>query len=244
MVRFDGVSLSYPVSWENREQTLKSTLSKTGLRKKKHGTRTVLDNISLEVKEGERLGVLGINGAGKSTLLRMIARLIPPSTGTLHLGGSSMILNNFNGGFNPEYTGVQNIELTSLLHGRSRKETENHVPGIAEFADIGNQIFEPVKTYSTGMRMRLAFAIAKSLPFDILLVDEVLAVGDGGFQKKCLDWIESIDWTKKAFIFVSHDLEMVNRLTDNCIWISDGGIASSGDTPGMTYYYRKWLYHE
>jgi len=244
MIRMQNVTLSYPTHWENRDETLKAALSRRRFRPRVHATRQVLDNITLQLTAGDRLGVLGINGAGKSTLLRIIGRLIPPTTGTVFLGGTSMILNSFNGGFQPEYSGVQNIELTSLLHGRSARATKDSLTEIAEFADIGEQIHEPVKTYSTGMRMRLAFAIARSLPFDILLVDEVLAVGDGGFQKKCLEWIESIDWTRKALVFVSHDLDMVKRLTENCIWISGGGIASHGDTPGMTYYYRKWLYHE
>ncbi len=244
LVEMRNVSLAYPTHWEDREVTLKATLSRRRFRRRGRGERTVLNDITLQLIAGQRLGVLGINGAGKSSLMRVIARLVPPTAGTLFLGGTAMILNSFDGGFHPEYTGIQNVELTSLLHGRAVRETRARLEAIAAFADIGRQIHEPVKTYSTGMRMRLAFAIAQSLPFDILLVDEVLAVGDGGFQQKCFEWFESVDWSRKALVFVSHDLDMVNRLTEVCVWVSDGGIVSHGETPGMTHYYRRWLYHE
>jgi len=244
LVLMENVSLSYPSHWEHRDVTLKAILSGRSFKQHTQKKRTVLDQISFQLKAGDRLGVLGINGAGKSSFLKVIGRLIPPSAGTLKLGGTSLILNNFNGGFHPEYSGIQNIELASLLHGRSVEETQKKIPEIEDFAEIGDQIHEPVKTYSTGMRMRLAFSIARSLPFDILLVDEVLAVGDGGFQQKCLNWIERIDWSRKALVFVSHDLEMVDQLTENCIWISEGTITSEGESAGMTYYYRQWLNHE
>ena len=112
---------------------------------------------------------------------------------------------------------------------------------IAAFADIGDYLSSPVRTYSDGMRSRLAFALAASLPFDVLLIDEVLAVGDGRFQQKCIEWLRSIDWTQKALVLVSHDLRLIEALTAQAIWLSDGRIASNGVSPGMVYSYKQWL---
>ena len=209
--------------------------------RERHGYHQVLRELSFTLGRGDRLGVLGINGSGKSSLLKLMARILPPMTGSVWIGGRVLPLISFGAGFPPDLTGEENAVLISLLHGRAPRETARAMDRIAGFADIGDYLSSPVRTYSDGMRSRLAFAIAASLPFDVLLIDEVLAVGDGRFQHKCIEWLHGIDWTQKALVLVSHDLNLIEALTTEAIWLSGGRIASRGASPGMVYAYKQWL---
>ena len=183
-----------------------------------------LRDISLEIGQGETLGIVGQNGAGKSTLLQIIAGTLTPTTGTVEVKGRISALLELGSGFNPEFTGRQNVFFNGRLLGLSHKEIEDRFDDIAKFADIGDFINQPVKTYSTGMFIRLAFAVAVSSDPDILIVDEALAVGDIYFQQKCFERIRKLQSSGTTLLFVSHDPTSVYKLCDSAILFESGNV--------------------
>ena len=201
-----------------------------------------LDGINLEVRQGESLGLVGENGAGKSTLLKIIAGVIRPTRGSVTRNGTIGALLELGSGFHPDYTGRENIFLSGALMGFSRSEMLERVDAIAEFADIGAFLDEPIRHYSSGMVVRLGFAVATSLRPEILITDEVLAVGDESFQKKCVQWIERYLENGGTLLLCSHSMFHVQTLCSHAVWIHQGRQRLYGEAFEVT---REYLtYHE
>jgi ABC-type polysaccharide/polyol phosphate transport system ATPase subunit len=198
-------------------------------RKKYHRDFKALDNINFEVLRGEHLGIIGTNGSGKSTLLKILTGVVTPSSGKVLINGKISALLELGAGFNPNYTGMQNIYLNGSVMGYDHKNMESRVNQIVEFADIGDFINQPVKNYSSGMFARLAFAVAISIEPEILIVDEALSVGDIFFQIKCYKKFEELKSKGTTILFVSHDLESVKRMCDRVLWIEQGKQRMFGD---------------
>jgi lipopolysaccharide transport system ATP-binding protein len=203
-----------------------------------------LRDISFALDEGQALGIIGSNGAGKSTVLKLIARILEPTAGRIRVNGRVSALLELGAGFHPDLTGRENIYLNGSLLGLSKKEMARVFDDIVAFSDLERFIDMPVKHYSSGMYMRLGFAIAINVQPDILLIDEVLAVGDQAFQRKCLDQIKEFKQRGIPVIFVSHNLEMVARLCTRAIWLDDGLIASSGRVDSVIEAYLNAIVQE
>jgi lipopolysaccharide transport system ATP-binding protein len=190
-----------------------------------------LKNVSVDIEKGSVVGIIGDNGAGKSTLLKILSRITLPTEGEVNIRGSVVSLLEVGTGFNQELTGRENIYLNSAILGMSKKEVDQKMESIVEFSGIREFLDMPVKKYSSGMYVRLAFAIAANIDSDILLVDEILAVGDADFQKKCLNKMSSITKEKnRTILFVSHDMGAVQNLCTECILLKEGRIKMIGDT--------------
>ena len=192
-----------------------------------------LRDISFTVEQGEAVGIIGPNGSGKSTLLKLIARILEPTMGHIAVNGRISALLELGAGFHPDLTGRENIFLSGSILGLSRRDVEHRLDSIIEFADIGSFIDIPVRHYSSGMFMRLGFAIAINVEPDILLIDEILAVGDEAFQRKCLDKIGAFKRSGHTILFVSHDLDAVRFLCDWALWIEKGIIRAQGETKAV-----------
>lgn len=187
-----------------------------------HNDFFALQNVSFEVKKGETVGIIGTNGSGKSTLLKMITGVLNPSSGSLYVQGRISALLELGAGFNQEYTGLENIYLNGRMMGYSRREMEKKADAIIGFAEIGDFINQPVKTYSSGMFARLAFAVAINVEPDILIVDEALSVGDLFFQNKCFRKFEDLKKRGVTILFVSHDISSVRQMCSRVLWIEKG----------------------
>ena len=187
-----------------------------------HNDFYALKDISFDVHSGETVGIIGTNGSGKSTLLKIITGILKPSKGMVSVNGRVSALLELGAGFNQEYTGLENIYLNGRMMGYSRKEMESRVPDIVDFADIGEFIAQPVKTYSSGMFARLAFAVAINVEPDILIVDEALSVGDLFFQNKCFRKFEELKGKGVTILFVSHDISSVRQMCSRVLWIEKG----------------------
>lgn len=198
-----------------------------------------LKNISFQLKKGETLAIIGKNGSGKSTLLKIIAGVLTPSMGEISVNGKITSLIELGAGFNPEFTGIENIFFNGTIYGFSEEEIRGKLDNIIEFADIGNYIHQPVKTYSSGMFARLAFSLMIHMEPDILIVDEALSVGDVFFQQKCNTYMKN-DMKEVTKIIVTHDMTSVANLADRCIVISEGKKVFDGDTlDGIEFYIKK-----
>jgi ABC-type polysaccharide/polyol phosphate transport system ATPase subunit len=204
------------------------------------GSSTVwaLSDVSFEVPVGQVLGVLGRNGSGKSTLMRIIARVTAPTTGVAMVDGRVGALLQVGTGFHPQLSGRDNIALSGAILGMSRAEISEREDSIIDFAEIGRFLDAPVKFYSSGMYLRLAFSVAVHLPAEILLVDEVLAVGDAPFQQKCRDRIREIVVDGRTVLFVSHGMESVKEICDSVIVLDGGRLVFSGSTPEGARFYE------
>ncbi len=189
-----------------------------------------LKDVSFEVKQGEVLGIIGRNGAGKSTLLKVLARITEPTKGRAELNGRVGSLLEVGTGFHPELTGRENIYLSGAILGMARKEIDRKFDEIVDFSGVETYIDTPVKRYSSGMRVRLGFAVAAHLEPEILLIDEVLAVGDAAFQKKCLGKMGAVAGEGRTVLFVSHNMGMINTLCGGCILFESGKIVQEGET--------------
>ena len=207
-------------------------------RRKYHDDFEALKGISFSVNKGECVGIIGLNGSGKSTLLKILADVIKPTQGQINVRGTVSALLELGAGFNPEYTGMENIYLTTMLMGFSRSETDSKLQDILEFADIGRFIDQPVKNYSSGMFVRLAFSIAIAVEPDILLIDEALSVGDVFFQQKCYNKIREFA-QKSTVIIVSHDLNAITKFCQRVILLNQGILIYDGEPrSGVTEYYK------
>jgi lipopolysaccharide transport system ATP-binding protein len=196
-----------------------------------------LKNISFDIYHGERVGVIGKNGAGKSTLLKILSRLVYPTTGEAIIRGRVTSLLEVGTGFNNNLSGRDNIYLNASLHGLNRAEVDRIFEDIVDFSGTGQFLDTPVKHYSSGMKMRLAFSVAAHLDPDILLLDEVLAVGDMSFQQKCLNRVEGLTSEGRTVLFVSHSMDSVTRFCDRCIWIDKGEILKDGTAEDVVSIY-------
>lgn len=201
---------------------------------------SVLRNVDLEVHRGESLGLIGANGAGKSTLLKLITGVLTPTTGRVKVNGDIGALLELGAGFHPEYSGRDNVAMAAALHGLGSAELRARLPEIIAFADIGDYIDEPVKHYSSGMVVRLGFAVIAALKPDLLVTDEVLAVGDESFQKKCVGWMQDYLAQGGTLILVSHSMYHVQKLCRHACWLRDGEIAMAGDVFDVTQAYLAW----
>ena len=197
-----------------------------------------LKDVSFEIKKGETVGIIGRNGSGKSTLLQMICGTLTPTGGGIQTNGRIAALLELGSGFNPEFTGRENVYMNAAVLGLSKEEVDARFNDIATFADIGDFIEQPVKTYSSGMMVRLAFAVAIHVEPEILIVDEALAVGDIVFQMKCLDKMEEIRARNTTILFVTHSLEQIKRFCSSAIWLEHGNVRQIGEANAVSDQYR------
>jgi lipopolysaccharide transport system ATP-binding protein len=198
---------------------------------------TALNSVSFSINRGEIVGVIGANGAGKSTLLQMLCGTLAPTSGSLAINGRISALLELGAGFNFEYTGIENVKFYCALNGISGLVLENVLPKILEFADIGEHVYQPVKTYSSGMYVRLAFAAAIHIDPDILIVDEALSVGDVSFQAKCLERMERLMKQGTTVLLVTHDVQMVKQYCDRVLYIKQGALVYDGPSEEGTEIY-------
>lgn len=209
-----------------------------------HRSFFALDTVNLDVYKGECVGIIGTNGSGKSTLLKLITGVLNPTKGSIRINGKISALLELGAGFNQEYTGLENIYLNGTMMGYSREEIDKKVKDIEEFAEIGDFIHQPVKTYSSGMFARLAFAVAINVEPEILIVDEALSVGDIFFQSKCYRKFNEFKEQNKTIIFVSHDLGSVLKYCDRCLLLNKGQQVALGDTKEVVDIYRRILVNQ
>lgn len=216
---------SFKVAYD-KPQTLKERLVFWNHGKVEH--RMILKNINLDIKKGETVALIGTNGSGKSTLLKLMTKILYPNQGTLETKGKLTSLLELGAGFHPDFTGRENIYFNASIFGLTRKEIDHRVDSIIEFSELEEFIDNPVRTYSSGMYMRLAFSIAINVDAEILLIDEILAVGDQHFQDKCFDKLTELKDSDKTIVIVSHDLNSIRSLCDRAIWIYKGEIKGDG----------------
>ncbi len=235
LVETRGLGKSYPLVFRSRDRlrALWHLLAGRGHPE----SIAVLQDVNLRVRRGESLGLIGENGAGKSTLLKLLTGVLTPTTGSVAVAGRVGALLELGAGFHPEYTGRDNIALAAALYGLDAQEARAKLPEIIDFADIGRYIDEPVKHYSSGMVVRLGFAIVAALRPDLLITDEVLAVGDESFQKKCVRWMEDYLEHGGTLILVSHSMYHVQKLCRQACWLQQGKVAASGDVFEVTQAY-------
>ena len=240
LIHLSGISKDYPIirTGAGRLQTVFELLTGRAV----HDFYRALDDISITVRRGESWGIIGENGAGKSTLLKIVAGVVKASRGTITVHGRISALLELGTGFHPEYSGRDNIFLASALMGWTRAETFAQLDAILSFADIGTHIDQPVKTYSSGMVVRLGFAVATALSPDLLVTDEVLAVGDESFQKKCLRWMEDFRARGGTLLLCTHSMYHVQSLCQQTMWIHDGKMRMKGESFEVTQAYL--AYHE
>lgn len=203
-----------------------------------------LRDVNVVIETGSTIGIVGRNGSGKSTLLKILTGVLKPSDGQILVNGKISALLELGAGFNMEFTGRQNIYLNATIMRITREEIESKIPNILEFADIGEYIDQPVKTYSSGMFVRLAFAVAINVDPEILIVDEALAVGDTRFQLKCMDKFKEFQKAGKTILFVSHDISSIKRFCDRTIWLHQGKVIMDGETDKVTDLYNDFLKSE
>lgn len=237
-ISVDNVSKVYHI-YDRPQDRLKQSLWRGG--KQFYREFWALKDVSFQVKRGETLGIIGRNGSGKSTLLQIIARTLTPTAGKVQVNGRVAALLELGSGFNPEFTGRENVFMSGVIMGLSTKEIEERMPLIEQFAEIGEFIDQPVKVYSSGMYVRLAFACAINVNPDILIIDEALAVGDMQFQLKCIDKMKSFKKQGKTILFVSHDTYSVRNFCDQAIWMMDGKIHLRGDVATVVERYQDFM---
>lgn len=231
-INVDQVTRIYQkYSTQHRFKTFKSAIVKGDFFKSLRPDELVaaLDNVSFKVEKGTTFGVIGENGSGKSTLLKVITGITKPTSGSVRVDGKISALIELGAGFHPEISGRENVFINGIMLGLSKKEITEKFENIVRFAELEEFIDAPVKTYSSGMHMRLGFSIAINVNPDILLIDEVLAVGDASFVPKCLDRIDDFRRRKKTILFVSHDLSTVEKICDRVIWLKHGKIQTMGE---------------
>lgn len=212
-------------------------ITKTYALKGRRSRKTALSDITFSVSKGETVGIIGKNGSGKSTLLKLLCGITAPDSGEIRTDGRIAALLELGAGFLPEYNGTENIYLNGAFNGFTKKEIKEKLPDILEFADIGDFINQPVKTYSDGMLVRLAFAAAIFNNPDILIIDEALAVGDIMFRAKCFNKIEELKNNGVTVIYVTHDIDSVRRICSRAVWIDSGRLIADGDVCSVTSRY-------
>lgn len=212
-----------------------------GFRKNKYKLHYALNGVNLNIYKGETVGIIGTNGSGKSTILKIITGVLSPSEGEVKVNGRISALLELGAGFNQEYNGIENIYLNGTMMGFSEKEIDAKLPAILEFADIGEYVYQPVKTYSSGMFVRLAFAVAINIEPEILIVDEALSVGDVFFQAKCYHKFEEFKEMGKTIVFVSHDLNSISKYCDRVFLLNKGNLLGEGSPKEMIDAYKRVL---
>src|SRR6266496_1240819 len=232
IIEFENVSKRFVLN-RDQQDTVQGRFAKM-LRRKAQGEEFwALRDVSFSVERGESLGLVGHNGAGKSTALKLMTRILEPTAGRVGINGRVAALLELGSGFHPDLSGRENVFLNGSLLGFSRRDMQARLPEIVDFAEIGDFIDMEVKHYSSGMYTRLAFAVATAVDPDILITDEVLAVGDEGFQRKCMERIYRFRQMGRTIIFVSHALETVRLLCDHAIWLDHGAARATGPASGV-----------
>lgn len=212
-----------------------------GLTRKKAKEHYALNGVSLEIFQGETVGIIGTNGSGKSTILKIITGVLSPTSGEVNVNGRISALLELGAGFNMEYNGIENVYLNGTMMGFSQKEIDVKLPEILKFADIGDYVYQPVKTYSSGMFVRLAFAVAINIEPEILVVDEALSVGDVFFQAKCYHKFEEFKKMGKTIVFVSHDLSSISKYCDRVYLLNQGNLLGEGSPKEMIDAFKRVL---
>jgi ABC-type polysaccharide/polyol phosphate transport system ATPase subunit len=208
-------------------------------RRPRHVVFPALESVSFEVEKGETIGIIGQNGAGKSTLLKLLCGVTQPSSGSLETNGTIASILELGTGFHPEFTGRDNAALNAAILGLTASEVRKTLPAIVEFSELGTFIDRPVKTYSSGMYMRLAFSVAVNVDPDILVIDEALAVGDGHFQKKCIDRIREFQDAGKTILFCSHALYYISSICRRTLWLDQGRVMRYGPSLDVVHDRKK-----
>lgn len=222
----------------DKANTIKEKLLFLFSRNKKE-KREVLKGINIKIKKGEVVALIGTNGSGKSTLLKLMTKIIYPNKGKIETHGKLTSLLELGAGFHPDFSGRENIYFNASIFGLTKKEIDNRLEDIIEFSELRSFIDNPVRTYSSGMFMRLAFAVAINVDADILLIDEILSVGDEHFQNKCFDKMLELKAQGKTMVFVTHSMRSVKRLCDRAIWLYNGEIKMDGNTEDVVDEYIK-----
>ena len=232
-VSFDDVSKRFVLRHERAYTVLESVIGLVKPTRRSTEEFWALREVSFEIVAGETFGIIGPNGAGKSTVLKLMARILEPTSGEVTVRGRISPLLELGAGFHPELTGRENVYLNAALFGVSQAEVQDRYDEIVEFSELKDFIDAPLKHYSSGMYMRLGFAVAANIIPDILLVDEVLAVGDEAFQRKCLRKIEEFRREGRTIVFVSHDLDTVRRICHRALWLDQGLVQAVGSTDSV-----------
>ena len=235
-IRIMNVTKTFKL-YSDKPNTLKERLVRGY--KNKTDYRLILNDINLEIKKGETVALIGINGSGKSTLLKLMTKIIYPNKGKVETNGKLTSLLELGAGFHPDFTGRENIYFNASIFGLTKKEIDKRVDAIIEFSELGDLIDSPVRTYSSGQYMRLAFSVAINVDAEILLIDEILAVGDQHFQEKCFNKLEELASSEMTIVIVSHSLESLKKLCKRAIWIHEGKIAMDGDCSKVVEEYLK-----
>ena len=235
----DGINEEYAIVVEDVHKTFKVYLDRANTIKEKllflftrnrKEKREVLKGINLKIKKGEAVALIGVNGGGKSTLLKLMTKIIYPSKGKITINGKLTSLLELGAGFHPDFSGRENIYFNASIFGLTKKEIDEKIDDIIEFSELGDYIDNPVRTYSSGMFMRLAFSVAINVNADILLIDEILSVGDQHFQDKCFEKMKELSNTGKTMVFVTHSLQSVSKLCSRAVWLHQGVIKMDGNT--------------
>jgi ABC-type polysaccharide/polyol phosphate transport system ATPase subunit len=237
---FDNASVRYRLPKE-RIRTIKEFAIKSLWRQVDYEEFWALRHISLQVSPGEMLGIIGRNGAGKSTLLKLVARVMQPVAGSVKANGRVTPLLELGAGFDSELTGRENVFLFGSLLGISRREMHRRIAKICAFSELQDFLDAPLRTFSSGMITRLGFSVATSVEPDILLLDEILSVGDGNFQKKSLDLIDQFRLSGVTILFVSHDLPKIRSSCDRVVWLDQGEVQAWGETGSVLDQYESFL---
>ncbi len=240
VVDVKDVSMEFNLNQEKTDN-LKEYVIKAIKKELRFQSFWALKNISLNIKKGERVGFIGLNGAGKSTLLKIIAQVMKPTKGSVDIKGNIAPLLALGAGFDLNYTGAENIYLNGSLLGHSRSYMNKRYDEIVEFSEIGDFIDVPVKNYSSGMKSRLAFSIATSVNPDILILDEVLSVGDASFQRKSKDRMNELMNGDVSLLFVSHSIDQVREMCDKAIWLDHGEIVASAEVNNICDRYMDFV---
>lgn len=237
-IQVENVSKRYKI-YHDKGSTLKEKIIFQN--RNKYEERWVLKNVSLNIEKGKTVGLIGENGSGKSTLLKLLTRIIYPTNGKISIRGKVSSLLELGAGFHPDMTGRENIYTNASIFGLTRQEIDKRLDKIINFSELEEYIDNPVRTYSSGMYMRLAFSVAINVEADILLIDEILAVGDVSFQRKCYDKLNELKKKGVTIVFVSHDSGAVQRLCDIAVWLNEGKIAKQGETKSVINAYLQYI---
>jgi ABC-2 type transport system ATP-binding protein len=225
VIELENISKSFKV-YHDKTRTLKDKF----LFKKRRGyeLRQVLDGINFNIGKGESVGLIGRNGSGKSTLLKLMTKILFPTSGTLNVSGRVSSLLELGAGFQEDMSGLENVYANAAVFGLSKRETDKRLDSIIEFSELRDFIDSPVRTYSSGMYMRLAFSVAINVDADVLLIDEILAVGDAAFQAKCFNRLKNIKENGATIVIVSHSLSQIEKICQRTIWLEQGKIRMDG----------------